>query len=272
MEQQLNMTDNFNAEIAKSIIDSENINITESNSLKDFAAIVMNLFIFIISIYLFIYIASGVALKCLSLDKQIILENFISPSIQTNLTKITIEEQERLNKIKQDILNADIKFPKTSNLEIRIINHKQLNALCYPNGNIYITSALYNELETDEELTFVIAHEMAHYRNKDHLLNLRRNISNGAVLLLLSLASPNESNLSRYAESGLNLTDLKFSRGSEAKADRYAVSIMNALYGNARAGVNVLETLKEKNKFDIEFLSTHPNMDKRIKYVKKFSY
>ena len=61
---------------------------------------------------------------------------------------------------------------------------------------------------------------MAHYRHKDHLLNLRRNISNGVVLILLSIANPNNNQISNIAESGLNVTDLKFSRGAEENADK----------------------------------------------------
>ena len=45
-------------------------------------------------------------------------------------------------------------------------------------GNIYITDTLFKHLNSDEMLTFVIAHEMAHYKNRDHLMNLRK--SNGS--------------------------------------------------------------------------------------------
>ena len=72
-------------------------------------------------------------------------------------------------------------------------------------------------------------------------------------------------------DDSLNVTELKFSRGAEEKADKYAIDIMNKLYGNAKAGVSVMTTLKDKNSFDIEFLSSHPNIDKRIKYIQNFS-
>ena len=50
-----------------------------------------------------------------------------------------------------------LNFRNFSNLEINLIdNEKEPNAICYPNGNIYITSALYKKLESDEELTFVV--------------------------------------------------------------------------------------------------------------------
>ena len=265
------MTNNFDAEAAKRILYEDNINVTEPNHLKDLVQILLNLILIILCIYLLIYTLSGAVLMSLSPEKQVMVENFISPKLNTEVVNISKEEQSRINKVKQKILKVDYKFPKTSNMDIKVINNKQLNALCYPNGNIYITSELFKYLDDDEKLTFVIAHEMGHYKHKDHLLNLRRNISNDVILILISFASPENASVSRSVEDGLNIVDLKYSRGVEEKADIYAIRIMNAIYGNAKAGVEVMKTLKDKNKFDIEFLSTHPNIDKRIKTIEKYS-
>jgi len=265
------MTNNFDAEAARKIIYDDNVNITEPNPLKDLVQIGINIILIIAGIYGFIYFSSGIVLNSLSPEKQVAVENLISPSLKTEVIQISETEQQRLNNIKNNILKIDPDFPKTSNLDIKIIKEDMLNALCYPNGNIYITSSFYKELKTDEELTFVIAHEMAHYRHKDHLLNLRRGLSNGVVLILLSIANPDNNNVAAVVEDGLNITDLKFSRGVEEKADKYAIAVMNKLYGNTDAGVKVMNILKEKNHFNIEFISSHPNLDKRINYIKKYS-
>ena len=266
------MTNNFDAEKAKKLIyEDDNVNITEANHLKDFFQVGINLVLIIVSVYFFIYMLSGIVLTSLSPEKQIAVEKFISPKICEKTVNLTKDDKQRINNVKSKILQVDKNFPKTSNLEINVIKDKQLNALCYPNGNIYITSELYKYLDTKEKLTFVIAHEMAHYRHKDHLLNLRRSISNSIVLIALAAANPNSKEIGNLVESSLNITDLKYSRGVEAKADKYAIKIMNIIYGNSKAGVEVMKTLKEKNRFDIEFLSSHPNIDKRIQYIEKYS-
>ena len=113
---------------------------------------------------------------------------------------------------------------------------------------------------------------MAHYKNKDHLLNLRRGIAGSAVLILVSIANPSNDRISKITESGINMTDLKYSRQVEENADKYAIRVMNKIYGSAKAGVDVMNIIKEKNSFDIEFLSSHPNIDKRIEYIKQYSY
>ena len=265
------MTNDFDAEAAKRVIYDDNINITEANPLKDFFQTVLSLVLILACIYVSVFCISGIIIKSLSVKKQVALENFISPVVDARVAEISSEEQNRLYKIKNNILSLDKKFPKTSNLDIKVIKNSQLNAMCYPNGNIYITSGLYKKLETDEEFTFVIAHEMAHYKHKDHLLALRQNISNIVVIMTLVIANPSGKEIETLAEGGLNLTDLKFSRTAEENADKYAIKMLNKLYGNAKAGVKVMSILKNDEIFNIEFLSTHPNIDNRIKYIKKFS-
>ena len=264
--------DNFDAESAKKIIYDDNINVTEPNPLKDLVQIGLNLILILVSIYFIVYYTSGIVLVNLPIDKQIAVEKFLSSAIKTETEEITPKEQKRLDNARNKILKLDSHFPKTSNLNIYIEKNNQLNALCYPNGNIYITSALYKELKTEEQLTFVLAHEMAHYKHRDHLLNLRRGLSSGTVLILLAIVSPNNDQTSKIAESSLDMSDLKYSRGIEEKADKYAVQILNKIYGSSKAGVEVMNILKEKNFFDIEFMSSHPNIDKRIEYIKKSSY
>ena len=266
------MTNNYDAEAAKKIIlDDSNINVTVKNPFKDLFQIIINLVLILLCVYFVIYVFSGVFLMSMSPERQVAVEKLISPKVSTKVVELSDAEQARLYKIRDNILKVDYKFPKTSNVDINVIDKKQLNALCYPNGNIYITSELYKYLTTDERLTFVIAHEMGHYKHKDHLLNLRRNLSNSAVLILISIMNPNNADVTKVVEGGLVITDLKYSRNVEEKADKYAIKIMNAIYGNAQAGVEVMNILEEKNHLDIEFLSSHPNIKKRIRTIQKLS-
>lgn len=69
----------------------------------------------------------------------------------------------RLDRIKAR-LRAEAALP---NLDIKIIRSKQPEAVSFPPGNIYITSALVMLATTDDELAAVIAHEAAHIMNHD---------------------------------------------------------------------------------------------------------
>lgn len=244
-------------------------NVTDTNPLIDLLKIMTQLVLILCVIYFSIFISLGIVIKTMSDEKQAKIENAISIMVKDDKNVATKEEQQRLNKIKQKILSADKKFPKTSKLDMGIAKEKQLNAWCYPNGSIYITSSLYEKLKDDEELTFVLAHEMGHYKNRDHLMSLRKNISSAAVLLFMSVVSPSNGDAAKIVSGTMNASDLHYSRGVEMKADNYAKSILKRIYGNTNGGVRALEVLDKEKLIHFDLASTHPDTRKRIENLKK---
>jgi Zn-dependent protease with chaperone function len=255
-------------ELMKALI-YDNINVTEENPLKEFFKIIVQLIVYIVLFYFLIFFGSGIIIKTLSIEKQIKLENFITNLSHIKTKEISEGDKDRLSKVRNLILENDVKFPKTSKLDIGIIDHEEMNALCFPNGNIYITDKLYEKLDTDEKLTFVIAHEMGHYKNRDHLMNLRKSISSSAVIVSLCVLGI-ESNVATLVTETMDLSDYKYSKRVEANADKYAAKRLLSLYGNTNGGIEVINILKD-GEYNIEFdmLSTHPSLNKRILYLKK---
>lgn len=246
----------------------DNVNVTEENQLKEFFKILVQLLIYIVIIYFSVFLFSGIAIKTLSLEKQIQFENFITNLSSVKTMEISDSEKNRLLAVRDTILRNDPQFPKTSKLDIGVINNEELNALCFPNGNIYITDKLYKQLDSDEKLLFVLAHEMAHYKNRDHLMNLRKTLSSSMVLLSLCVVGADANNLSKIVSESMDLADYKFSRNVETRADKYAAKQLLSLYGDVKAGVEVMNILKSGDyNYSPEIFSTHPNIDKRIKYL-----
>lgn len=52
--------------------------------------------------------------------------------------------------------------------QYRLLNADKLNAMSLPGGRIYMTRALYDRLESDEQVAAILAHEIAHLALKDH--------------------------------------------------------------------------------------------------------
>lgn len=248
----------------------DDINVSETNHLKGLFEILLKLGIIIVFMYIFIYISLGIIINNLSIERQIQLENFIAKNITKPENIATREEIQRFEKIKSNILNIDSNFPKTSKLKINIIKNSENNALCFPNGDIYITSGLYEKLTNEEMLTFVIAHEMAHYKNKDHLKNIRHEIASTIIINILSILNPNDTASKAILEGGLDMNNLNFSRNYEKNADIYAGKALLKLYGNVKGAELVLNNLRSKKYPPVLILfSTHPDIDARIKTIKK---
>lgn len=262
------MKSSYDYEAAKKLIDDET-NVTESNPLKDLFKICTQLVLILVIIYFSVFALSGIAISLLSPEKQVVLENILASSIRFE-KKNKIETSARAQKVRDDIIKIDSSFPKTSNSKIRIFENEDLNAFCLPNGNIYITSALYKRLTDDEMLTFVIAHEMAHYKHRDHLMQLRKSISTSSVILFMSVVSPNESKQNaNIIDDVVSFSDLKNSRRAESSADKYAKNILLAKYGRVDGGMKVLDVLEADSTLAPEFLSTHPKTANRKKRLSK---
>ena len=259
------MNNEFFAEDAKKLIFDE-INVTETDPLKSLFQILVKIVLILVMVYFSIFILSGVVIKTMPIKTQIALENFLASFINVKPVDLTSVQKDILNEAKEIVLSQDEKFPKTSNLDINVFEDNTLNALCYPNGTIYITSALYKKITTKEQLVFILAHEMAHYRNKDHLMNLRKNLAGGFVILIVSISGGNVSKqLSELADTFISLTDLKYSRTVEEKADMYAGKILLKKYGSTKGGIEVMNILNSNHDlYEPEALSSHPLIMKRI--------
>ncbi len=267
------MINDFDARaIEKEARESVNVNITQPNVMKELFSVLFGIVAVVLFIYLSVYFVSGIIVNNLSFEKQVALEDFFSGGTKDlKLVSLPEAEQQRLERVRDRIIAADKDFPKGVKRKIGVIQYNAKNAFCVPNGNIYITSSLYKLLETDEELTFIIAHELGHYKHRDHLMRLRRGVSNGAVMILLSFMEMDSAKVQDFISDSFNLADLKFSRGEEEKADKYAVAALKTLYGNTDAGPKVMKILGGNNHFGAEFLYTHPDTERRIKYIREYS-
>jgi predicted Zn-dependent protease len=146
--------------------------------------------------------------------------------------------QARLYRIKAR-LSASASLP---NLEIKIVQSNRPEAVSFPPGYIYITSALVRLAQTDDELAAVIAHEAAHITNHD----LSR-----LIALALALPTREHSNFpTRRAiitgqtiqfdfPSGLDEARLR----CEIEADKMAVSWMERAGYDNQALALLLESL-----------------------------
>ena len=62
------------------------------------------------------------------------------------------------------------------------------NAFALPGGWIGVTTGLLAEVDSENELAFVLGHEIGHFRNRDHLKGLGRGLALGIVLSAVGLS------------------------------------------------------------------------------------
>lgn len=152
---------------------------------------------------------------------------------------------------------------------VEIDSSERANAMALPGGLIVVTDGLLEQVESENELAFVLGHELGHFRNRDHLRALGR----GIVLSLFFAVVTGKD----VAGLGIKATDVTlrgFSRKQEAKADEFGLAIVRSLYGHVGQASRLFERWSEE--YDrapelISYLSTHPQPGDRVDKLREIA-
>ena len=123
-----------------------------------------------------------------------------------------------------------------------ILNTPIVNAFASPGGYIYVTRGLVAMCNSEEELAFVIAHEIAHVIARHSAQRYSRDMLGkiGATILGATVDSNAAHNLGNLVN---DLTLARFSRANELEADRLAIKYLIDSGYNPTASGNFLNTL-----------------------------
>lgn len=250
----------------------ENVNVSKTHPLREFALLLGGLTAFIVGIYLILGVAVDWIVPHISpeFERKIIAlisfdEKLEGKKKNKKKQKAKSKEQEYLQFVSNKLyLNA-----KDVAIKPKIVfkNSSTVNAFAYPNGEIVMYKGLLDRLNNENEVAFIIAHEMGHYGHKHHLKSLGR----GMVLLMVSSSLFGLDNpLNNLITQFLNTTEKQFSQSQEEQADLYALNLLEKTYGHVGGSVNSLEAILKDRKSNevVYFFSTHPFPKKRLKRLK----
>lgn len=145
----------------------------------------------------------------------------------------------------------------------KVLADKQVNAVACPGGHVYAFRGLCRQMQDDQQLAAVLAHEAAHVTERHGMEALERALG---FQLLLGLATGGDS--SGLGNIALDLIMKGYSRSQEAEADRVGqVFLFEAGY-DVGAMASMLRTLHEATGGGgglPSFLGTHPSDKSRIR-------
>lgn len=153
-----------------------------------------------------------------------------------------------------------------------LADEETINAFALPGGQVFITAALFERLETEGQLAAVMAHEIGHVvaRHAAEQLaerQLAQGLSGAAVFAAYDPQNPT-SGLTTQQLSALisSIVTLKYGRGDELQSDSLGVKFMADAGYDPRSMIDLMQILAESGgpNAQPEFFSTHPNPDNRI--------
>jgi Zn-dependent protease with chaperone function len=246
----------------------ENLNVSTTHPLLEFAKLLFGL-----------AISFGAFFICLGLVTDFLVERHhdglsslfrSSPQLFASSMDLSLEDTSSVNF--QRVKSVFDKLISSSDLEsaghqIHYASSSKMNAYAFPGGHIVVLKGLLDKVSSDQELAFVISHEIAHQENKDSLRSVGRGLALLAFSAFLSGADSTSSNL--FADFS-NLASSRYSQAQEQAADELGLEILNRAYSEVGGAIRFLERV-EKTESGLERFvinKSHPLTQRRLENVK----
>ncbi|MBQ8674123.1 MAG: M48 family metallopeptidase [Bacteroides sp.] len=160
--------------------------------------------------------------------------------------------------------------------EFNLVKDSQINAFCMPGGKIVVYEGLMNIVASDDELAVVIGHEVAHAvaKHSNERMSQQMLTQYGAQILSQSLSKKSAA-VQTLANSVYGIgaqygVMLPFSRQHETEADYMGLIFMRMAGYDPDVAVNFWQKMSASGSSSVpEFMSTHPNDERRISDIQK---
>ena len=156
------------------------------------------------------------------------------------------------------------------NFRFGVLNSPTVNAFSAPGGTVFITKGLYDQLQNDDQLAGVLAHEITHVTKRHAISIIDRDeaLSGMAGLAQDAGSATRKTDLAKYSQGVGKVTttmfDKGFDPGKEFDADKGGAQLA-ATVGYAPDGLEqALKMLKQHETGKMPMFPTHPPLDKRI--------
>ncbi len=244
----------------------DNVNVSHNHPLKEFLLLLSGLVGFVLLVFWVLGFFIDVAVDHISPETETMMFDTLSSHFNFS-PGADGDQQQKLQKMLDDMQQCiELPYP----IKVHLVDSGQKNAVAFPGGNILVFSGLLETLHSQNGLAFVLAHELGHFKNRDHL----RSMGRGIVLVALStLLTGANSDITGMFVPTSQFGQAQYSQGREQFADETALQTLNCLYGHVGGASEFFEAVsRHKDTSSIPVIhsfSTHPEIRKRIEHLKK---
>lgn len=149
-----------------------------------------------------------------------------------------------------------------------------VNAFALPGGQIFITAALFNRLETEGQLAGVLGHEIGHVLGRHSAAQMAKAELTRGLVGAAGVAGSDvmgQRGATQIAGAVGNMMMLKYGRADELEADALGLQFMADANYDPRELIRVMEILREASggASRPEWSSSHPDPGNRISKIEE---
>ncbi len=213
----------------------------------------------------------------ITVDQEIALGLQAAPEMAADYGGLSSDAQAQamVSQVGQGIISGSATKDTPYQFEFHLLADDQtINAFALPGGQLFITTGLLNQMETEGQLAAVLAHEVTHVvaRHSAEQIakaQLTESLTGAAVMATYDPNDPQTQGTAQVAMLVGQLVNLKFGRNDELEADQLGVRFLSEAGYDPRAMLRVMEILEASSQGQQppEFFSTHPNPENRITQI-----
>lgn len=213
----------------------------------------------------------------ITVEQEIALGLQAAPQMAAEFGGLDPDQQAQaiVDQIGQGIVQSSAASGTPYEFEFHLLEDDQtINAFALPGGQIFITRALFDQLQTEGELAGVLGHEIAHVvarHSAEHIAKaqLTEGLTGAAVLATYDPENPATASTAQVAALIGQLINLKFGRDDELESDFLGVCFMNDTGYDPNELISVMQILAASRQGEQppEFFSTHPNPENRVQRI-----
>jgi len=208
------------------------------------------------------------------MDRDIEKEKKIGKTISEDIEKNNeLEEDSAQNRLLNEIGQKIALYSGLAGMDyhFKILKREGPNAFSIPGGFIYVTSDLFDNIQSEHELAGILAHEVAHIVHNHALEQVKKNTKYTLLTILGALLTgePDVAVLGKLT----SITFLnQYSREYEEEADLTAIELLIKAGYNPVGFLTYMERQYSREMFsysiDMGIYQTHPDTANRVKYIK----
>jgi len=239
-----------------------NVNVSPTHPLKEFAILAGGLLAIVVGVYLALGLVVDLIVPRLSMDLEKKLAGaFVGRLVENEDVADTTQSLQSLVDRLQDRC-----APLPYSITVHVTEADAVNAAALPGGHMVVFTGLLVEMTSENELAFVLAHELGHFANRDHLRGLGRAL---VLMTASTLLLGADNSINSMIGQGMVLTELSFSRKQESQADEFALETLFCHYGHVADATSFFNKIPEDGdpgRFG-HYFASHPENRRRIGHL-----
>lgn len=244
------------------------VNVSSENAVAEFLRLAAGVAIVVVATAAVLYFLGGTLARFIpyGVEREWVGERVLAPMDAAASGQTDPELQSYLQRL-ADELAVHMDLPAGMRPVLHWSESDVPNAFATLGGHIVVTRGLYSRLPSENALALVLAHELAHLRERDPIAAVGGSASLALVLVLLG------SDVQRLVPHLAQAVQFGYSRRAERQADAAALAAVLARYGHAGGTEAVFELFDRETgavgRAVPTLLATHPGGRERIEQLRR---